>query len=77
MDVYADWVDACDAVAKADGQELSGGGDAPLRAPASARNVGGRARDEDEDENLDDLIDDADDAGYARDNDGVAVDDDY
>lgn len=74
--MYADWVDACDAVAKEDGQELGGGGDAPLRAPTAARS-GGRARDEDEDENIDDLIDDEDDGGYARDGDGIAADEEY
>jgi len=62
VDVYADWVDACDAVAKEDGQELGGGGDMPLRAPAAPRS-GGRARDGDDDENIDDLIDDDDDGG--------------
>lgn len=77
VDVYADWVDACDAVAKQDGQELTGGGDAPLRVPQGQRS-GGRSKqteDEDGDGDLDDLIDDEDDAGYARD--GVAADDDY
>jgi transcription elongation factor Elf1 len=76
VDVYADWVDACDHVAKENGQELGGGGDAPLRAPARAMNAG-RARDQDEDDdgNLDELIDDEDDGGYGGD--GIAVDDDY
>jgi transcription elongation factor Elf1 len=73
VDVYADWVDACDAVAKEDGQELGGGGDLPLRAPAAARS-GGRGRDEDDDENIDDLIDD-DDAGGGYGGDGILADD--
>lgn len=59
VDVYSDWVDACDAVAKEDVEER-GGDYAPSR-PAAGRPIGGRARDEDED--LDDLIDDDDEDG--------------
>lgn len=74
--MYADWVDACDAVAKEDGEE--GGVHAPARAPAAGRLSAGRREAEDEGD-LDDLIDDEDDdgLGYGRDADGVAVDDEY
>ena len=74
VDVYSDWVDACDAVAKEDVEERGGGGFAASR-PAAGRPSGGRARDEDED--IDDLIDDEgeDAGGYGGD--GIAADDDY
>jgi hypothetical protein len=79
VDVYADWVDACDAVAKEDGEEGIGGDHASLRAPATGRAGAGRIRDPDDDENIDDLIDDEDDdgLGYGRDADGVVADDEY
>jgi len=78
VDVYADWVDACDAVAKEDGEER-GGAYAPARAPAAGRSSAGRARDEDQD-NDDDIIDDEDDdglGGYGGDGDGIVADDEY
>lgn len=76
VDVYSEWVDACDAVAKADGGDMGGGGDAPLRAPASMRN-GGRGRADEREEDIDDLIDDEDDQGYGHGDDGIAADDEY
>ncbi|KAH8794850.1 transcription elongation factor Elf1 like-domain-containing protein [Hyaloscypha finlandica] len=75
VDVYSDWVDACDAVAKEDVEEGAGGEYAPSR-PAAGRPGGGRARDDDED--LEDLIDDeGEDAGGYRGNGVVADDEDY
>jgi transcription elongation factor Elf1 len=72
VDVYSDWVDACDAVAKEDVEER-GGEYAPSR-PAG-RPIGGRARDDDED--LDDLIDDDDeDGGGGYRGEGIVGDDD-
>ncbi|KAG4415479.1 hypothetical protein IFR04_011412 [Cadophora malorum] len=63
VDVYADWVDACDAVAKGDGEDVDDER-AQARDPVSGGGGGaaggrgrGRARDEDDD---DDIIDDAD-----------------
>jgi transcription elongation factor Elf1 len=72
VDVYSDWVDACDAVAK-EGEEDGGHGGnyAPSRAPA--RPSAGRARDEEEDD--DDIIDDREDEGYGGE--GIVADDDY
>jgi len=69
VDVYSDWVDACDAVAKEDVEDRSGEF-APSRAPASGRQNGGRARDEEDDE--DDIIDDDEDGGE-----GIVADDEY
>lgn len=68
VDVYADWVDACDAVAR---NENEGGGLLPgSRIGTSAR------KDEDEDDN--DIIDDEDEeranAGYEGE--GIVGDDD-
>jgi transcription elongation factor Elf1 len=75
VDVYSDWVDACDAVAKEDVEEGAGGEYAPSR-PAAGRPGGGRARDDDED--LEDLIDDeGEDAGGYGGNGVVADDEDY
>ncbi|KAG9232983.1 putative transcription elongation factor [Amylocarpus encephaloides] len=72
VDVYAEWVDACDAVAK--GDVADGGVDsAPNRA--SGRSSGGKRRN-DEDDDEDDLINDEDDdLGYSGE--GVAADDEY
>jgi len=76
VDVYADWVDACDAVAKEDGDDRGGGDYAPSRAPAAGRSNAGRARDEDEEDNDDDIIDDEDGlGGYGGE--GVVADDEY
>ncbi|KAH8683093.1 transcription elongation factor Elf1 like-domain-containing protein [Tricladium varicosporioides] len=75
VDVYSDWVDACDAVAKANGGEE---GDIPARAPVAGRpsGGGGRARDEDDDDNDDDILNDEDGmGGYGGD--GIVADDDY
>jgi len=67
VDVYSDWVDACDAVAKdAEGGELEQGGYATSRAPARPK-----ARDQDDED--DDLIDDRDDDGYGGE--GIVADD--
>lgn len=77
VDVYSDWVDACDAVAKEGGEE--GGGDfAPSRAPASGRQSGGKARDDDDedDDNDDDIMADEDGLGNYR-RGSVAADDEY
>ena len=71
VDVYSEWVDACDAVAQANG-DGDGGERAPARAPVQA---GGKNRN-DEDDNDDDIIDDEDDhIGYGGE--GVAADDEY
>ncbi|CAG8959363.1 hypothetical protein HYFRA_00001261 [Hymenoscyphus fraxineus] len=78
VDVYSDWVDACDAVAKEGGEER-GGDLAPSRAPASGRQSGGKARDdeEDDDDNDDDLIADEDGLGNYRRGSVAAEDDDF
>jgi transcription elongation factor Elf1 len=55
VDVYADWVDACDAVAKEGGGE--GGEFAPARGPVAAGRPAARHRSDDEDD-VDGLIDD-------------------
>lgn len=74
VDVYSDWVDACDAVAKEDVEERGGGEFAPSR-PSASRPSGGRARDDDE--GLEDLIDDeGEDAGGYR-GEGFVDDDEY
>lgn len=72
VDVYSDWVDACDAVAKEDGEDRAGEF-APSR-PAASRPSAARARSEEDDDN--DIIDDEDDTmGYSGE--GVVADDDY
>ncbi|PSS10615.1 hypothetical protein M430DRAFT_53172 [Amorphotheca resinae ATCC 22711] len=77
VDVYADWVDACDAVAKQDTEEGGGGGFASSRAPATAgRPSAGRARDEEEEDNDDDILDDEDGLGGYR-GEGIVGDDEY
>jgi len=73
VDVYSDWVDACDAVAKEDGEER-GGDFAPSRAPAAGRQNAGKARDEDDD---DDIIDDGSDGMGGYGGEGVVADDEY
>lgn len=74
VDVYSDWVDACDAVAKEaeEGGGRGGGDYAPSSRP-SARPNAGRARDEEEDDE-NDIIDDRDDDGYGGE--GIVADDD-
>lgn len=75
VDVYSDWVDACDAVAKEDVEDRAGDF-APSRTPAAGRLGGGRARDEEDDE--DDIIDDEDeDGGGGYGGEGVVADDEY
>ena len=67
VDVYSEWVDACDAVAQGT-TEGDGGEQAPARAQAKPGQ--GRQRQEEEEENDDDrdLIDDTDDhIGYGGD----------
>lgn len=61
VDVYADWVDACDAVAKGDGEEIDDDGRAQARVPVAGGGgrQRGRARGEEEEDD-DDIIDDAD-----------------
>jgi len=75
VDVYSDWVDACDAVAKAHGEGEGVAGTASSRPIAP---LGARAADDD-DGNIDDLIDDADaddDGAGGYGGEGVVADDD-
>lgn len=73
VDVYSDWVDACDAVAKEDVEDR-GGEFAPSHAPAARSSR--RARDEEDDE--DDIIDDDDeDGGGGYGGEGIVADDEY
>ncbi|KAL5319927.1 hypothetical protein ACEPPN_012986 [Leptodophora sp. 'Broadleaf-Isolate-01'] len=76
VDVYADWVDACDAVAKGDGEEIDGEERAQARVPVAGGRSRARPRDEEDD---DDIIDDADAdddlGGYGGE--GVVADDEY
>ncbi|EHL01690.1 putative Transcription elongation factor 1 like protein [Glarea lozoyensis 74030] len=73
VDVYSEWVDACDAVAQGTG-DGEGGEHAPARAPVQPG--GAKQRNDDEDDNDDDIIDDEDDhIGYGGE--GVAADDEY
>lgn len=67
VDVYSDWVDACDSVAKEDTKE-AGGGQAQARR---SLNRGGGNRDSDRDMDDDD---DRDVEGYEGD--GIVADDD-
>jgi len=71
VDVYADWVDACDAVAK---QENGGGGGL---LPGARMTAAGARRDQD-DEDDNDIIDDEDEdrAGAGYEGDGIIADDD-
>jgi len=73
VDVYSDWVDACDAVAKEDGEERAAEL-APSRAPAAGRPKGGREIEEDDD---DDIIDDGSDGLGGYGGEGVVADDEY
>ena len=77
VDVYSDWVDACDSVAK--GREADGeSGSAPARASsAPGRPSASKARDEaDDDDDDDDIIDDEDGmGGYGGRNEGIVADD--
>ncbi|KAH7321906.1 putative transcription elongation factor [Rhexocercosporidium sp. MPI-PUGE-AT-0058] len=78
VDVYADWVDACDAVAKGDGEEVDGEDRAQARVPAAGGGGRPRARprdEEDDDDLIDDADADADDLGYGGD--GIVADDEY
>ncbi|QSZ34810.1 hypothetical protein DSL72_007669 [Monilinia vaccinii-corymbosi] len=73
VDVYAEWVDACDAVAK----EGDVGGDfAPERAPARRQSGAAAKGDEDDDDNDDDIMGDEDGMGGYR-GDGIVADDEY
>ncbi|KAH8598041.1 transcription elongation factor Elf1 like-domain-containing protein [Bisporella sp. PMI_857] len=75
VDVYSDWVDACDAVAKEDGAQNNGGSYAPSRAQASGgRSAVGRQRDDEDD---DDIIDDDDDGAGGYGGEGIVADDEY
>lgn len=56
VDVYSDWVDACDAVAKEHGEGQGAQGVAPPRAPPPVRRPSARAEDEEEDINDDDIL---------------------
>lgn len=71
VDVYSDWVDACDSVAKEANDEV-GGRDLPVARQQDARRRSGNVEgDADED----DLIDDDLDNGYGGD--GIVADDEY
>ena len=59
VDVYADWVDACDAVAKEHGEAQGGAGLASSRPVVAGGRIP-RPGEDDEEDNIDDLIDDAD-----------------
>lgn len=74
VDVYSDWVDACDAVAKEDVEEHGGEMAAPSRAPASGRPKAGRQASEEDD---DDIIDDGSDGLGGYGGEGVVADDEY
>ncbi|TGO60146.1 hypothetical protein BCON_0038g00430 [Botryotinia convoluta] len=74
VDVYADWVDACDAVAK----EGDDGGDlAPERAPARRSSGAAGKGDADDDDNDDDIMGDEDEMGGYGGDGIVADDEDY
>ena len=74
VDVYADWVDACDAVAK----EGDDGGDlAPERAPARRSSGAAGKGDADDDDNDDDIMGDEDGMGGYGGDGIVADDEDY
>lgn len=75
VDVYSEWVDACDTVAKDDGEE-GGGSFAPARAPVAGRPTVGNTRDEEDDDDHDDIIDDEDGLGGYGGH-GVVADDEY
>lgn len=78
VDVYSDWVDACDAVAKGDGEEIDGDDRERIQARPVASGGRPRARPRDEEDD-DDIIDDADASdgmgGYGGE--GVVADDEY
>jgi transcription elongation factor Elf1 len=74
VDVYSEWIDACDAVAQGGVGDGEGGEHAPARAPVQAG--GARQRNDEEEDNDDDIIDDEDDhIGYGGE--GVVADDEY
>ena len=70
VDVYSEWVDACDAVAKTEGAE--GGATPPRRFERAPATTGSKAQDEE-------LVLDDDDievgGGYGREDDGLINDD--
>lgn len=72
VDVYAEWVDACDSVAKTDPQEPSSRYSAPQRAQLRQEN----SRTNEDDGIIDDEDDDHDAGGYGGEDDGVVADDD-
>ena len=76
VDVYSDWVDACDAVAKEDVNEGAGGGGeyAPSRAPVARAAGRGREEEEDDDGFIEDDGDGADGGGYGGE--GIVADED-
>lgn len=69
--MYADWVDACDAVAKEGGGEAAGDY-APTRSPVAAGRSAARQRSEDDDD-LDGAGDDDGMDGYGGE--GIVADD--
>lgn len=77
VDVYSEWVDACDTVAKDDGEEAVNNF-APARVPVAGRPSVGRPRDEvdDDDDEHDEILDNEDGlGGYGGE--GVVADDEY
>ena len=72
VDVYADWVDACDAVAKEGGVDAAGDF-APARSPVASGRPAARQRSEDDDDDLDGGVDDDGMDGYGGE--GVVADD--
>ena len=69
MDVYSDWVDACDAVAKENGRGGLGGDDRLARP-------GRRGREDEDEEDIDGLIDDTGVEKEGYQGEGVVADDD-
>lgn len=72
VDVYADWVDACDAVAKEGGGEAAADY-APTRSPVAAGRPAARNRSEEDDDDLGGAEDDDGMDGYGGD--GIVADD--
>ena len=71
VDVYADWVDACDTVAKEGQAEAAGG--APTRSPVTAGRPTARKGSEDDDDDLGGAADDDGMDGYGGE--GIVADD--
>ncbi|OWP02661.1 transcription elongation factor [Marssonina coronariae] len=76
VDVYSDWVDACDAVAKDDGDAADYGHGSEARVPAPGRPRGRGREEEDDGDGLIDDADASDDGRGAYGGEGVVADDD-